>query len=198
MKVTALFLGEVFCLLASAAIAKTYDLTFTGNPSTDPSVSGTGTFTTNGANDLVISGSGIFSFDASSNEPATLVPGSGYIQGQALSYDNVFPIDATAGLIFEGTTDPNFIFNIYAPTGTSLGVGTATGWASAQDGGAFYDASLPFGSQCTNCTAQGSMTITGIPELGSWALMMLGLAGLGVVGYRRGSGSRGLNDALHA
>ena len=169
--------------LASAANGETYDFTFIGNPS-DPSVSATGTFTTDAANDQVISGSGVFAFGASSNEPATLVPGSNG-QIQSLTYDNVFPIDAASGVLFQGTTDSSFIFNIYAPTGTSLGVGSATGWASAQlDGGTLYYGSLNFGS-CANCTAQGAMTIIAVPEPGAWALMLLGLAGVGYVGRRR-------------
>ena len=68
------------------------------------------------------------------------------------------------------------------------GAGSATGWASAQDGGgAYYMGSLSFPGACNNCTAVGVMTITGVPEPGSWALMALGFAGLGYAATRRAS-----------
>ena len=161
--------------------AKTYDFTFTGG-SSDPSVMGSGTFMTNAANDTVVSGSGVFSWGSSIDEAADLVSGAGI--AQALSYDNVFPLDASGGVLFQGTTDTNFLFNIFAPTGTTLGVGTGTGWASAQDGGGYYPGSLGFSGVCSSCVAEGSMTIASVPELSTWAMLGLGFVGLGLAARR--------------
>ena len=165
------------------ANAATYSFTFMGNPATDPGVTATGSFTTNAANDLVISGFGVFSFDPSRHVLAALVGGAGI--AQQLTYDNVFPIDAAAGILFRGTSDPNFLFNIYAPTGTSLSAGVLPGWASAEDDAGYYSASLGFSGVCGNCTAQGEMIIAGVPEPGGWALMLIGFAALGVAALTR-------------
>ena len=171
-------------LLAQGPVqAETYDFTFTGG-SSDPGVLGSGTFTTNAANDTVVSGSGAFSWGSSISEAADLVSGEGV--AQALSYDNVFPLDASGGLLFQGTTDANFLFNIFAPTGTALGVGTGTGWASAQDGGGYYSGSLGFSGVCNNCVAEGSLTIASVPELSTWAMLGLGFVGLGLAAAGRG------------
>ena len=98
--------------IASSVPAKAmvYDFTFKGGAA-DKSVSGSGTFTTDVTN-MVISGSGTFSFDGVSGA-TTLYPATSYTAG--FNSDNVFPIDATAGLLFEGTTNSNFFVNIFAP-----------------------------------------------------------------------------------
>ena len=176
-------------MVSSAARGATYDFTFTGGAD-DPTVRATGTFTTNAANDAIVSGSGIFSFDANTDEAATLVPGNGQIQD--LTFDNVFPIDASNGILFQGETDKSFVFNIYAPTETILNVGVETAWASAQDGGGFLYASLSYSGACSNCTAVGSLTI-GVPEASTWAMLGLGFAALGFAGWRRSHTARAIS-----
>ncbi len=177
-------------LWASPANARTYTFTYAGGLD-DPGVSGSGTFTTDAANDMVVSGSGTFSFGPFTDETVALVPGSGVVQ--SLSYDNVFPIDDASGLLFEGTTDPNFIVNIFAPAGYVLGVGASDAWSAAQDGGGFLSGSLGFAGFC--CVADGRLTIAGVPEPASWALMLLGFAGLGFAGYRKSTSVAALADS---
>jgi PEP-CTERM motif len=172
-------------MISSAVPAKatTYDFTLQG-VGADKSVSGSGTFTTNAAGTLVISGSGVFAIDGVSGG-TTLFPVTADTAG--LSSDNVFPIDSNAGLLFEGTSNPNFFANIYAPTGDTLGVGAnQNAWLSAVNGGGYLWASLPFAGVCSNCVADVSLTITAATPLPStWGMMLVGLGVLGFMGYRR-------------
>src|SRR5580698_6299566 len=98
MKVQSTLLGLGLAALvsyAAPASATVYDFTFTGGPN-DSLVSATGSFATNGANDTVISGSTTFTFPTVIGQGATLIAGTGVVGSGALSYDNVFPIDASA------------------------------------------------------------------------------------------------------
>jgi hypothetical protein len=162
------------------ASAVTYDFTFVGGLS-DPTVSGSGTFATNTANNLIISGSGVFSIGSSSGG-TSLFPVTADTAG--LSSDNVFPVDSTAGVLFRGTSDSNFFANIFAPTGQTLGVGTSDAWFSAVDGGGYLWGSLDFAGVCSNCVADGTLTVTVTPLPATWGMMLLGLAVLGIMGFR--------------
>ena len=103
-----------------------------------------------------------------------------------LSSDNVFPIDSSAGILFQGTSNTSFYANIFAPTGQTLGVGTSEAWFSAVNGAGYLFASLGFAGVCTNCVAEGSLTITAATPLpATWGMMLLGLGVLGFMGYRR-------------
>jgi hypothetical protein len=175
-----------FAVPASATV---YDFTFTGG-SSDSGVTASGFIDVNGA--TVVSGSGIFTFPPAGG-PGSLIPGSGVLG--SLSFDSVFPIDATSGILFQGTTDTNFLFNIFAPTGFSLGAGTHDAWASATDGGGFLLGSLGFAGVCNNCVANGTLALSpdprflsaAVPEPSTWAMMILGFLGIGFMGYRRKS-----------
>jgi hypothetical protein len=174
-------------LIASAVPAKAmvYDFTYTGGVN-DSTVSGSGTFTTNTANNLVISGSGVFSIDSVSGA-TTLFPVTADTAG--LSSDNVFPIDSTAGLLFQGTGNQNFFANIFAPTGLTLGVGTSEAWFSATNGSGYLLGSLGFSPVCSNCVADGTLSIAATPLPPSWTMMLIGLAGIGFMAYRQKSRS---------
>jgi hypothetical protein len=151
----------------------------------DAGVSATGNFTTNAGDNTVLSGSGVFAFPPASG-PGSLLPGSG--TAGILTFDNVFPIDASNGIVFQGTTDTSFLFNIFAPTGFSLAPGVQDAWASATDGGGFLFGSLGFSGVCTNCVADGTLTISAaVPEPSTWAMMILGFIGVGFMAYRRKS-----------
>ena len=190
MKVRSTLLGLGLAALVSYAVpanAAVYDFTFIGGPN-DSSVSATGSFVTNGANDTVISGSTTFTFPTVIGAAATLLAGTGVVGSGGLSYDNVFPIDAPAGIIFQDNGNPSVYFNIFAPTGQALGPGTSEAWASAVNGGGGYlFGSLGFSGVCSNCVADGSITISAVPEPSTWAKMLLGFSGLGFLAYRRNS-----------
>jgi PEP-CTERM motif-containing protein len=168
------------------AKAATYDFTFTGGAK-DQGVSASGTFTTNDANNSIAFGSGIFSISPVSNQPAALFQATADTAG--LSSDNLFPIDNSAGILFQGTGNTSFFANIFAPTGgAALGVGTSDAWFSAVINGAGYlVGSLGFDGVCSNCVADGTLTIsaaaTPLPATGG--MMLLGLGVLGFMGYRR-------------
>jgi hypothetical protein len=175
---------------AGPASATLYDFTFTGVGS-DSGVTAQGNFTTDLAGTTVTSGSGIFTFPPATttgSPGANLIPGSGILG--SLSFDNVYPIDAGAGILFQGISDPKFFFNIFAPTSSSLGLGTHTAWASATDGGGFLYGSLGFANVCENCVAVGDLKITTaltapVPEPSTWAMMLLGFFGVGFLAFRR-------------
>jgi hypothetical protein len=184
MKLTAAFWGigiAGMISFASPASAAVYDFSFVGGLN-DPSVSATGTFTTNNINDLIISGSGTFSIGAVSFQASTLFPATADTAG--LSSDNVFPIDFTYGVLFHGNTDTNFYANIFAPTGQTLGVGVNNAWFSATENGQYLSGSLNFLPVCSNCVADGKLTIAAVPEPSTWAMMILGFLGLGFMAYR--------------
>jgi hypothetical protein len=163
--------------------AATYDFTFTGGVN-DPTVSGSGTFTTDALNNLIISGSGVFSMGPVSGG-TSLFPVTAYTAG--FNSDNVFPIDSTAGILFEGTSNPNFFANIFAPTGATLGVGTSDAWFSATNGSGYLWGSLGFSGVCANCVADGTLRISATPLPSTWGMMLLGLGVLGFLGFRRRS-----------
>lgn len=180
----------IAALIASAAPseAAVYNFTFTGGAN-DPGVSASGTFTTNDADNAVIAGNGTFSISPVDGQPAALFPATANTAG--LSSDNLFPITSSAGILFQGIGNTSFFANIFAPTGQSLGVGTSTAWLSAVNGAGYLFASLGFAGVCSNCVAEGSLSITAATPLPStWGMMLLGLGVLGFLGYRqRRSGS---------
>ena len=192
LKIGSAFLGLAIAGMVSFAVpasAEVYNFTFAGGPN-DLAVNASGTFTTSG--NTVVSGSGIFEFAPVAGAPGLLFPAPGTV---TLTSDNVFPIDSGAGILFQGTTDTNFFFNIFAPAGNALGLGVGTNeaWASAVDGGGFLFGSLSFPNTCSNCVADGALTITdagpsvttAVPEPSTWAMMILGFAGIGFMAYRR-------------
>ncbi len=175
-------------LFAVPAEAAVYDFTYVGGVN-DPTVSGSGTFTTNAAGTLVISGSAVFTMDTASGG-TTLFAATADTAG--LSSDNVFPIDSSAGLLFQGTSNPNFYVNIFAPTGNVLNVGTSDAWLSAVNGGGYLVGSLGFAGICNNCVADGTLNVAATPLPATWGMMLLGLGVLGFMGYRRRKDTRAL------
>ena len=110
------------------------------------------------------------------------------------SSDNVYPIDSSAGILFQGTGNTNFFANIFAPTGQTLGVGTSDAWFSATNGAGYLWGSLGFAGVCSYCVADGKLTITqdnvsATPIPATWGMMLLGLGVLGFLGFRRRQGS---------
>jgi len=185
-------LAVLAALISSAvpANALTYDFTFQGGAS-DPTVKGSGTFTTNAANNLVVSGSGAFSIDLVSGQ-TTLFPVTADTAG--LSSDNVYPIDSTAGILFQGTSNSNFFANIFAPTGKTLAVGASQdAWFSATNGSGYLWGSLGFAGVCSYCVADGTLTITQVattPLPATWSMMLLGLGVFGFMAFRAKPSSR--------
>lgn len=181
-------MAAVVAMIASGSPVKaaTYDFTFTGGAN-DQGVSASGMFTTNDANNSIVTGSGIFSISPVSNQTATLFQPTANTAG--LSSDNVFPVDSAAGILFQGTGNTTFFANIFAPTGKALGVGTSDAWFSAVINGAGYlVGSLGFDGICSNCVADGTLSITAAsatPLPATWGMMLLGFGVLGFVGYRR-------------
>jgi len=173
---------------AAPASAEVYYFTFLGGIH-DTGVNATGTIVTNTANNTVVSGSATFTFPTVLDQAATLLTGAGLVGSAALSYDTVFPIDASNGIIFQGDGNrASDYFNIFAPTGAVLGLGTSEAWASAVDGtGGYLPGSLGFSGVCSNCVADGTFTISAVPEPSTWAMMLLGFAGVNFLAYRRRS-----------
>jgi PEP-CTERM motif len=109
-----------------------------------------------------------------------------------LSSDNVYPIDSSAGILFQGTGNTNFFANIFAPTGQTLDVGTSEAWFSATNGAGYLWGSLSFAGVCSNCVADGTLTITAVsatPLPATWGMTLLGLGVLGFLGFRARQGS---------
>ena len=187
-------LAAVAALISSAhpASALTYDFTFVGDKITDPLVSGSGTFTTDATNSLVIAGSGTFSVGSLTGQGTTLFPVTADTAG--LSSDNVYPIDSSAGILFQGTGNTNFFANIFAPTARRwvwelrmLGFRPLTAPDTCQG-------TLRFAGVCSYCVADGKLTITqdnvsATPIPATWGMMLLGLGVLGFLGFRRRQGS---------
>ena len=187
MRVRSILAGLGLATLVTYAVpasAALYDFTFTGGIN-DLSVKATGSFLTNAADDTIVSGSSTFTFSTVS-EVSTLLSGSGIVGSGALSYDSAFPIDAQNGIIFQGNGNHEIFFNIFAPTGKTLSAGASEAWASAVDGaGGYLSGSLGFWGVCSQCVADGTITISAVPEPSTWAMMILGFVGLGIMGYRR-------------
>jgi hypothetical protein len=193
LKVNSVFLGLMIAGIVAFAVpakAEVYTFTFAGGPN-DLGVNATGTFSTTG--NTIVSGSGSFTYISASDGAAVLVP---VTATGPLTSDNIFPIDSGAGILFQGTTDTAFFFNIFAPTGHSLGVGiNQDAWVSAVDGGGYLLGSLDFPGACSSCVADGALTITdrgpsltaAVPEPSTWAMMILGFCGVGFMAYRRKS-----------
>jgi hypothetical protein len=72
-------------------------------------------------------------------------------------------------------------------TFTSTGLTLEFGGIDA-DGKQLFSDGVNLGTQCPTCDF--SRTITAVPEPGSWALMLAGVAGLGLVLRRQGAGAR--------
>jgi hypothetical protein len=88
-------------------------------------------------------------------------------------------------------SDTGFVWNgqLYVTNGETLGLGMTL--STTVSGGATADfmntAQVSFGlpSDVTFTSASGVLLTTSVPEPSTWAMMLLGLAGLGIAGVRR-------------
>jgi hypothetical protein len=151
-------------LLAAPAQAKTYDWDITDGPYV-----GHGVITTDPTNSIVtfgdgtVTGPGLTGADGTLSliaDPtgATLISSDGRWQ-----YDDHFGIDFN-GLLFQGGGPDTPFFNLYASG--------ATGFLGVSENGSF----LQNGSNDLPAT---SFSVTLVPEPVTWALMLLGVFGVG-------------------
>jgi hypothetical protein len=153
--------------VATTADAGVYMFNYTGGGET-----GNGFFTTD-ASGTVVSGVGSFDFPGLGGPViADILPGSG-IDG-AFIWDNLFPVDAP-GLLFGDATAQNEI-NLFVRSGLA-GVGTTFN-------ASLYDA-VPPNTQNYIGFDSGVLTITAVPEPATWAMMLLGVAMIGLAVRRR-------------
>ena len=126
-------------------------------------------------------------------------PGSGTITASPTASAGVFDIDTITGVIdgseitgtstFRSATNEVFT-NGFAFVGTAgISFETAAG-QSVNIFSFFQQGSLPTGNAYGEFTANpqefgvGTFRLTAVPEASTWALMLIGFAGLGIAGYR--------------
>jgi hypothetical protein len=168
---------------AAPAFATPYDFTFVsavGQPSYDLA----GVFTTGAADgpgfDITSISGTISGPNALSTTIAALVPGNATppntLTGpDGYTYDNIFLTSApyftsTGGALF--TSNTGDVYNFYS-------IGGLTYLSTTDSGGAFIVPNAQPG-------VSGTFTATATPLPASWTMMLIGLVGLGFVGYRQG------------
>jgi hypothetical protein len=91
--------------------------------------------------------------------------------------DTVVPIDGAGGLLFAITNNPVFgqdaLFDVWSNGGNSFGFRVSGALPSV------FDVWYTDGS--------GTGTVSAVPEPSTWAMMLLGFAGVGFMAYRRKS-----------
>ena len=181
-------------LLASAAIvgalaapgvanATIEDLTISGSLDGH---SYTGTLSLDVTGGQATSGTGTLSILGLSNAPLVLIttssPGNegfpvGYRANDGTDYFNIdqtFPIDAN-GLLFDvnTTTAAWGAYPLFAVWSNAPGDGYSAAFTGKVDGVEYYN-------------IQGDAAVSGaVPEPSTWAMLLLGFAGLGFAGYRQ-------------
>jgi len=167
-------------LLAFAVPARAgvYELTFTGT-----NFDVTAWFTTDASNDILSIIGNVFpetpltaGFGGSISGLITQAgtpPGEGTYNG-TWNYDDVYntsnnPSFDNNGVLF--AFDSGNIGNIYSVPGVP---GSNTYYLSVNSPASLY-----------NPGDAGTLSVSAVPELSTWAMMVLGLAGLGFTGYRR-------------
>lgn len=170
MKLKNLMAGAAMAIAAGMAAAAAHATAYTWTFA-DATYSGSGTLDTDPTNTFAISGSGMMT-GPSLNDTLTLVPnptpGSVSLSSDGQwNFDNAIPVDNN-GLLFSGVT--NLFYNLFANGGGgSLGISFADGTIYNQDNSII-----------------GTLTVTavtppGVPEPGTWAVMLLGFGGMGAV-----------------
>jgi hypothetical protein len=180
--------------LASAAIvgalaapgvanATINDLTISGSLDGHPY---TGTLSLDVTGGQATSGTGTLSILGLTNAPLVLIttstPGNegfptGYRGNDGTDYfntDQAYPIDAN-GLLFDvNTTTASWgAYPLFAVWSNAPGDGYSAAFTGNLEGVEYYN-------------IQGGATVSGaVPEPSTWAMLLLGFAGLGCVGYRQ-------------
>ena len=126
-------------------------------------------------------------------------PGSGTITASSTGATGVWAIDTITGIVngseitgastFQGA-DNKLFTNGFAFTSTS-GISFETAAGQSVNIFSFFGQGTPptgnaYGELTSNPAAfgVGTFTLTAVPESSTWALMLVGFAGLGVAGYR--------------
>jgi hypothetical protein len=165
--------------LASAsepATAKVFDWTLTG---TLPSLGGV-PFPGSGTIDASQTAStGVWSIvDITGVINGSAITGTSTFQGaDNLLFTNGFAFTSTVGISFE------------TATGQSINIFSFDGQSTPPTGNAYGEL-----SSNPSAFGVGHFTLTPVPEASTWALMLIGFAGMGVVGHRatrKGPRSRG-------
>ena len=91
------------------------------------------------------------------------------------SLDQAYPIDAAYGLLFDvNTTTPVWgAYPLFAIWSNAPQDGYSAAFTGRVNGVEYYN-------------IQGSASVSAVPETSTWAMMMLGFAGLGFAAFRRG------------
>ena len=187
-------------LLASAAIAGALAAPGVANATiVNRTISGslgghsyTGTLSLDVTGGQAVSGTGTLSILGLTNAPLVLIttstPGNeyhplptgpvGFRANDGTDYydlDQAYPIDAAYGLLFDvNTTTPVWgAYPLFAIWSNMPQDGYSAAFTGVVDGVDYYN-------------IQGSATVSNaVPEPATWAMMLLGFAGLGFAGYRR-------------
>ena len=158
-------------LTVTAANAATYKFSF---QSSDAELTATGEITVDAA-DQVTSVSGVISGPVDQTISAVTVnpsfPSPSYSADDSFIYNNVFyptgmPFDVN-GLLFTTVQNSGGYWNL---------------WGNSPDNYSLWESA---GSQNYPIEESGNLRVIATPELSTWALMLLGFAGLSYVGNRR-------------
>jgi hypothetical protein len=128
------------------------------------------------------------------------LPGSGTITASPTDSAGVWSIDTITGVVngspisgpttFEGAD--NLLFTNGFAFVSTVGISFATAAGQSVNIFSFFGQGTPptgnaYGERVTNNPTTfgvGTFTLTAVPESSTWALMLIGFAGLSVVGYR--------------
>jgi hypothetical protein len=166
--------AAVFAMAApSLAQATTQEFQFDFTSASD-SVTASGLFTV-AANNEVTAITGTVSNTVLGPQTITGIVGNPNFPGPnntgGFTYDNVFtagdPVFDINGILFQTSGNPGGYWNLWGN-----GPGSYTLYASDSAGGYPVQES-------------GTLSVTSVPEASTWAMMLVGFAGLGFVGYRR-------------
>jgi hypothetical protein len=171
MRKTMVIMIVAMLFTVSTANAAVYKFTF---QSFDSQLTATGQITVNPAGDVtgvsgVISGLTHQTISAVAGNPS--FPGAAYSPDGSFIYNNLFYTSGTPfdvdGLLFVTAQNPGGYWNLWGNT-----PGNYSLWESA-------------GAYNYPIAESGTLTVAAAPELSTWAMLVLGFAGFGVVGRRR-------------
>lgn len=161
--------GLAACVTLSSAQAATFDLTYAG---ADFSLNATLAADDLGGGDWLITGLSGTVFDGVS-EPVSLIPGGPgafYTPSDSFIVNNVLHYPASSGQYFDidglAFTASGAEWNLWG-NGSSYSLGTCQGGCFTID--------------------YGTVVVSQVPELSTWAMMMAGFGLLGMAAFRRSS-----------